>query len=105
MLRQELSLGYVHTTQTMTNKMQTPDDECGWQIGKQTCMLSAMVIMVLVKGTKKSNFEKLGNFKSVNTWRACITFRNFLISLCNLNQILKVCKYMDRKDMKYCGSE
>ena len=62
----QLSLGHAHITQTTTNKMKTPVDECGWYICKQTCMLWAMGFI----------FEKLGNYMSVNTCRACITFRN-----------------------------
>ena len=70
----QLSLGHAHITQTTTNKMKTPVDECGWYICKQTCMLWAMGFMALV--STRGIYEKLGNYMSVNTWRACIMSRN-----------------------------
>ena len=52
-----ISLGHVHTT----NKMKTPDDECGWQVSKQIFMLSTMGVMPLVMGTNSGIFERLDN--------------------------------------------
>jgi hypothetical protein len=53
-----------------------------------------MGIVALVSVPTWGIFEKLQNWKSVNTWRACITFRNFLpvfLSVLPLRSLPRCC--------------
>ena len=49
-------IGACPHKKTTANKMKTPDDEYGWQIGEQIVMLSPMGVMALVNCTNLGRF-------------------------------------------------